>query len=486
MSSAREGDQNPYRHRDGSPSGERGPSSYRDGQRPTAPPSYSVRSREPSPSRYRSRSEAPRQIDVNDFGDVATGLRVLSQSQTATQRQLAEYRAHGSAESESRLREYIDSRLNNLSTNAAPGVPPLVPRDLPSFKYTFSGEPSDVAKDFIGDLRHWQNYHHVQDSELMHLLPTLLRGRAKRWYNDLPPLITNNLQSTLQELSDSFGPQIAAKKYSDLVEERKQREGESVIAYATAMRELSMLANVNSRDAVGFFIRGLIPPLKRQMKHRTYNNITEAENDALNLEAEETEESTYALRADMSKMETVMAKLLEKVLPKEQLTPSLSNIAQGDTPASVAAELKGLRAEIASIKPLAQQQQQQQQQQYQPRGDNTQNYPQRNNNGPPRYNNNGRPQSPPRQPYNYNNNRGGRPNPPLPRKCGNCARFGHDDRDCTATPYCAYCRKEGHNRFNCSAIASRPQRDPRNIVCYNCERVGHYARDCPRIPSGNA
>nr|GEW00113.1 reverse transcriptase domain-containing protein [Tanacetum cinerariifolium] len=60
---------------------------------------------------------------------------------------------------------------------------------------------------------------------------------------------------------------------------------------------------------------------------------------------------------------------------------------------------------------------------------------------------------------------------PCTVRCGNCKRFGHMTRDCTAT------------------VAPNTQRavvgNQPGIVCYECGRPGHFKKDCPKLRNPN-
>ena len=419
------------------------------GQR-SMPPSKST----PPPSASRSNAGGLHKstFDADNPEHLAQSISMLARSQDEAREMMHRYVQDNNLQE---LKNYVDAQLAQVARL------PYRHRELPTFHSSFSGEPSDVASEFLDELEHWRTYHRLDEDDVIHLLPTLLTGRAKRWYMDLPDNISSDYKLCKTKLADSFQPDVNAQKYTDVVEDRKQRPDETVLSYATEMRKLSRLANLSSHDSIGFFIRGLIPPLKHKMKLETYQSITEAENAALKFETQQAG-NTYTMRAEMSRLEGMMTKMMEKVLPKEQATPTIATIAPDPATSAMYAEVCNLRADIASLQ-----------------NDRSQGAPQR---AP--YDN--RYQQSPPGPLNYYNNqrprgyqnKGGRPF----RRCNNCDRVGHDDGSCSLPPYCPYCRVEGHSKSTCKVL---PAKDPRNVVCYTCDRVGHYARDCPRA-QGNA
>lgn len=50
------------------------------------------------------------------------------------------------------------------------------------------------------------------------------------------------------------------------------------------------------------------------------------------------------------------------------------------------------------------------------------------------------------------------------RVCYNCNKPGHFSRDCTNTPFCIYCKSEGHNKFECPITAKAFQKPTKNIT----------------------
>ena len=145
---------------------------------------------------------------------------------------------------------------------------------------TFKGDDSEDVRDFLS------NYARVADicgwsrEKSCRALPLHLKGPASAWFNSLPDRDDLTFDQLAKALEKQYASGASKWQLTQILDERKQREGETINSYTTDIRKQCNRLNLPPAECLKHFVRGLKEEIRSYVVLQQPETIEQAENYA--------------------------------------------------------------------------------------------------------------------------------------------------------------------------------------------------------------
>ena len=145
---------------------------------------------------------------------------------------------------------------------------------------TFKGDESEDVRDFI------KNY--IRAAEIcgwtrekqIKALPLYLKGPASIWFNSLPNSSTLSLDQLISALEKQFASTASNWRLRQILNDRKQKEGEKLTSYTTDIRQQCSRLNLPASKWLHHIVKGLRPDIIQYVALQQPATFEAAENFA--------------------------------------------------------------------------------------------------------------------------------------------------------------------------------------------------------------
>jgi len=145
---------------------------------------------------------------------------------------------------------------------------------------TFSGKDGEDVSTFISNFQRLADILEWPKEKQSKILPLCLKGTANIWCNSLPNLIRMSIDQLFVALNDYFLSSAVKYRLRQMLNERTQKEHESVSSYSIDMMKLCNCLNVPHTERLIYFITGLRPDIKEAVVLHEPTTYQEAESFA--------------------------------------------------------------------------------------------------------------------------------------------------------------------------------------------------------------
>jgi hypothetical protein len=171
---------------------------------------------------------------------------------------------------------------------------------------TFKGDDSEDVHDFINTYTRAAEMCGWTKEKQAKALPLYLKGSASVWFNSLPNKNTLNLDEMTTALVDQFSSGASEWRLQQMLNEREQRESETVSAYTTDIRQQCNRLGISLDAFLHHYIRGLKQDIKEYVGLQRPSTFKEAENlaklkEVLSSESKPAQVDTKKLSQDIIK-----------------------------------------------------------------------------------------------------------------------------------------------------------------------------------------
>jgi len=170
----------------------------------------------------------------------------------------------------------------------------------------FSGDECEDVNSFVNNYKRVSDLYEWPQDKRAKVLPLYLKGSAIIWYNSLPNVDSMNFDEIVAALSKHFSSAASQWRLRQLLNERKQKDCESLKSYSDDVRKQCSRLNLSPDECLSHFIKGLRADLKEYVVLQQPSSYEEAENlaklkDVLSAETKQAPTNTAQLTQEIIK-----------------------------------------------------------------------------------------------------------------------------------------------------------------------------------------
>lgn len=142
---------------------------------------------------------------------------------------------------------------------------------------SFSGDDKSDVKSFIDELNSKAAYNNADTTRKANLLPNLLTGNAKIWFQSSTHLSGKSYEEMCEALIQQFHTKTDEWVLMQQIANKKQMPKETVAEFASEIRRLSHKLDLPEKQRLTHFLQGLRPELRNIVALREPTNLNDAE-----------------------------------------------------------------------------------------------------------------------------------------------------------------------------------------------------------------